>query len=687
MKPSYTSGFWVCAAIVGAFVLVVFGWTASIPLGAEDLQVYVDYIYFTGDNLVPEVFYGNGFGILPGEFVYKLGRKPEEVGGVYRPLTASLMALDYALCGVKSTCYHITNLLLQVACSIAVLALAWQLTGGNLPISLMAALLFTVNPTHSLTQVVMLQRSDILCTLFYALSVLFFARYVDRPTPARSRTNYALCAIFMVLALMSKEMAVTLPVAFLLYDLMRGVGNPLRLDVVRRLSKRHILFFAMLVGYILLRLAMFHGIGGYPGFAFSQSAAKPAALMLGRHNITSAISGLNHLFGVVSRSRLVRYSLLACIFGPLLFGTGRRIKFAIVMVGLAMLPVIALPSITPLYMYLSSAWFSIAVVASLWWLFMRLLRRRAATIAVIAVVGLGMFFSTSAVYSQIAVSKRRIDFAYRVSDDIIDLVSPMPKGARLYLVTPSMMESRGRVDFDPAIEAILRVKTNDLSLKLWPIPMHVPDEGAILFDAAVLDMEALHIDDRTYFFDNLTGRVRLRNDISERLRIRDAVRSLPGRLPGDYYGWQFGQSPFGWTVTDESGEPMRTELKNDSLVFEATGNATFVVSPRREFSTERLDRFSFTASIDAAGGPREFPVWVEWVSKKNPEWSGWRSQAVTVRSDGDFRRYEVDLGKDFNWVTANEVTRIRIHFPPIRARIALKSASIYFSKVLGHGRG
>ncbi|RLC45179.1 MAG: hypothetical protein DRH70_08040, partial [Candidatus Coatesbacteria bacterium] len=103
MKPSYTSGFWVCAAIVGAFVLVVFGWTASIPLGAEDLQVYVDYIYFTGDNLVPEVFYGNGFGILPGEFVYKLGRKPEEVGGVYRPLTASLMALDYALCGVKST--------------------------------------------------------------------------------------------------------------------------------------------------------------------------------------------------------------------------------------------------------------------------------------------------------------------------------------------------------------------------------------------------------------------------------------------------------------------------------------------------------------------------------------------------------------------------------------------------------
>jgi len=687
VKPSYSSRFWVCAAIVAAFVLAVFGWTASIPLGAEDLQVYVNYIFFTGENLVPQAFYGNGFGILPGEFVYKLGREPKEVGGVYRPLTASLMALDYALCGVKSTCYHITNLLLQVACSIAVLALAWQLSRGKLLTSLTAALLFTVNPTHSLTQVVMLQRSDILCTLFYALSVLFFARHVDETARGRSRAYYTLCAVFMVLALMSKEMAMTLPAAFLLYDLMTGLENPLKLPVALRLFKRHALFFAILVGYILFRIAIFHGIGGYPGFAFDDNAERPAALMLSRHNITGAISGLNHLFGVVSRSRLVRYSLLAAIFAPLLFGTGRRIKFAIVMTGVVMLPVIALPSITPLYMYLSSAWFSIGVLASLWWLLESLLRRRVAAAVLVVLVCLAAVFSTSAVYSQIAVSKRRIDFAYKASDDTIKLVSPMPKGAKLYLVTPSMIESRGRVDFDPAIEAILRVKTNDLSLKLWPIPMHLQDERLILFDAAALDMEALHVDERTYFLDDLTGKVRLRNDILGKLRTRDAVRSLPGRLPGDYYGWMFEQSLFGWTVTGAGGLPVRAGLQNDSLVFVASDCPTFVVSPRRELSTERLDRFSFRVSIDTALGPREFPVWVEWVSKTDPEWSSQRSRTVIVKSDSGFRKYEAELGKDFSWVTADDVTRIRIHFPPLRARIALKDVSVYFSKAPTHERG
>ena len=326
MIVRYSTAFWVCAAFVAAFVLVIFGYTGSIPLSAEDLQVYVNYTFFTSDDLIPEAFYGNGFGILPGEFVYKIGRKKEEVGGIYRPLTASLMALDYAVCGVESTCYHITNLLLQVACSIAVFALAWHLTQASIPASLAAALFFSVSPTHSLSQVVMLQRSDILCTLFYVLSVLFFARHVDEKRNAdfaivarntsitvstsaengSPRRDYVLCVAFMILSLMSKEMAATLPIAFLLFDLMTRFENPFRLSVLERLSRRHALFFGILVGYLLFRIIAFGGIGGYPGFALDKNVEGPAAFMLGRHNITNAISGLNHLFGVASSLRLVR---------------------------------------------------------------------------------------------------------------------------------------------------------------------------------------------------------------------------------------------------------------------------------------------------------------------------------------------------------------------------------------------
>ena len=685
MIVRYSTAFWVCAAIVAAFVLVVFGSTVSIPLSAEDLQVYVNYTFFTSDNLIPEAFYGNGFGILPGEFVYKIGRKKEEVGGVYRPLTASLMALDYAICGVESTCYHITNLLLQVACSIAVLALAWHLTQASIPASLAAALLFSVSPTHSLSQVVVLQRSDILCTLFYALSVLFFARHVDENRNDGSpRRDYVLCLAFMLLSLMSKEMAATLPIAFLLFDLMTRFENPFRLSVLERLSKRHALFFGILVGYLVFRIIAFGGIGGYPAFALDKNVEGPAAFMLGRHNITNAISGLNHLFGVASSSRLVRYSLLAAIFAPLLLGVSRRVKFAIVMTAVAMLPVLTQASISPLYMFLSSAWFSVGIVASLWWLLERLIKRKNAAIAVFAVlVGVLTCLFASNVFADISVSKKRIEFAYKTATRITELISPMPRGARLYLVTPSMMESQGRVDFDPAIEAVLRLKMNDHSLKLWPIPLNVEhDELMEQFQAAALDMEAIEVDEKTYFLGNISGELRLRTDILDSFRARAALRSLPGRLPGDYYGWAFdSQSLFGWTVTDAAGAPAQAELSGGDLVFTVSdGGPVFVVSPPCELNAKRVDRFAFEARIEQKdGGPAEFPVFVEWVSDTYPDWSSEQSRTVMLKSDGEYHDYVAAPGKDFNWVTTDHVTRMRIQFPAMRATAHIKSISMYYS--------
>ncbi len=683
----FSAAFFLCASIVAAFVLAVFGYTVSIPLSAEDLQVYVNYMFFTSDDLVPEAFYGNAFGILPGEFVHKFGRQPDEVGGVYRPLSASLMALDYAICGTESTCYHITNLLLQVACSIAVLALAWHLSHGSVPISLAAALLFSVNPTHSLSQVVMLQRSDILCTLFYVLSVLFFARHVDQRRDSRSSTNYVFCAVFMVLCFMSKEMAATLPIAFLLYDLVTRFENPFRLSVAQRLSRRHALFFGILVGYLLFRLVAFGGVGGYPGFTLDKGIEKPAALVFGRHNITNAISGLNHLFGVVSSSRFVRYSLLAVIFAPLLFRVNRRVKFALLMSAVAMLPVLTQASISPLYMFLSSAWFSVGVAASLWWLLERLVKRRVATIVFAVLVGLAAFSSASKVFAEIAVCERRIEFAYRTAAQITELISTMPKGAKLFLVTPTMVESSGRVDFDPAIEAILRVKENDHSLKLWPIPLNVEyDELMELLQAAAFDMEQIDVDEKTYFLGNLSGELRLRTDILNCFKSRAALRSVPGRKPGDYYGWVFDQSLFGWTVTDATGAPIGAELLSGNLVFTTSDGPVFVVSPRLELNTKRVDRFAFGARIERTDGPSEFPVYVEWVSGTYPDWSREQSRTVMLRNDGEFHDYVAEPGKDFHWVTASNGTRMRIHFPSMRARVHLMDIAIYYSGVPRHRR-
>ncbi|MBN1592329.1 MAG: glycosyltransferase family 39 protein [Candidatus Coatesbacteria bacterium] len=683
MNTQITRGFWVSALVVAAFVVAVFGGTVSIPLAAEDLQVYVNYIFFTSDDLFPEAFYGNGFGILPGEFVYKIGRKPEEVGGVYRPLTASLMALDFAICGVKSTSYHLTNLLLQIACSIAVLALAWQFTRGSLVVSSAAALLFTVNPTHSLTQVALLQRSDILCALFYVFSVLFYARYSDGEGDKGARRDYILCIVFMVLSLMSKEMAATLPIAFFLYDVFVHSENPFRLASLIKLAKRHIIFFAVLIFYLLFRIVAFQGIGGYPGFALAKDTEAPAVLLFGRHNITNTITGLNHLFGVASQSRLVRYSLLAVIFLPILFRTDKRVRYSIIMVPVAMLPILTMPSITPLYMYLSSAFFSVAVAASFYWILERIPRRGVGTAAfALLVILVGTLFSMD-VHSDIALFKRRIEFAYVTSDRIAELISPVPKGAKIYLITPTMMESEGRVDFDPAIEAVLRVKVNDHSLKLWPIPVNVErDEQMERFQAAALDMEQIEPDARTYFLDNLSGKLRLRPDVLDRFRSREAVRSVKRRQPGDYYAWVFNQDKLGWTVTDGNGMPIDTELLNDNLVYRVSGTPSFLIAPIRDLNPKRVDRASLSLKVVWPDGPPEFPVILGWTSNTYRNWSREQSRTVMVKNDGEFHEYISEPGKDYHWVTSEGVKRLRIQFPPMSGEVHLKKFAVYYSWVL-----
>src|SRR5437773_2378020 len=58
------------------------------------------------------------------------------------------------------------------------------------------------------------ERKDLLCALFWILAIAVYARYAARPSAGR----YAAVFAALALALMSKPMAVTLPLVLLLID-------------------------------------------------------------------------------------------------------------------------------------------------------------------------------------------------------------------------------------------------------------------------------------------------------------------------------------------------------------------------------------------------------------------------------------------------------------------------------------
>ena len=131
----------------------------------------------------------------------------------WHPLTWISHMIDVSLFGLAPGPAHLVNVAFHGANSLLVYAFALALL-RNWRASLLVAYLFLAHPLHVESVGWIAERKDVLCAMFYLLSLLAYLRYAARPGAGR----YALLLFAFVLALLSKPMAVTLPVALLLLD-------------------------------------------------------------------------------------------------------------------------------------------------------------------------------------------------------------------------------------------------------------------------------------------------------------------------------------------------------------------------------------------------------------------------------------------------------------------------------------
>lgn len=136
----------------------------------------------------------------------------------YRPLRWISYAIDYQLSGLNPLAYHISNILFHLLTTIIVYATIAAMT-GSARTAFFAACLFAVHPVHTDSVTYISGRRDILSTLFYLLGFNFFVR-----SRRNHRTGLLAPALACyLLAIASKEMAVTLPAIFFFYDLIRNL--------------------------------------------------------------------------------------------------------------------------------------------------------------------------------------------------------------------------------------------------------------------------------------------------------------------------------------------------------------------------------------------------------------------------------------------------------------------------------
>ncbi|MBN2584683.1 MAG: tetratricopeptide repeat protein [Planctomycetes bacterium] len=132
----------------------------------------------------------------------------------YHPLTWLSHALDISLFGLDHPWgHHLTSLLLH-ALNTALLVIVLQRLTGQLWPSVIVAALFGLHPVHVESVAWVSERKDVLSTLFMMLCLWAYVAWVRRPCWWR----YGLIALTLVLSLLAKPMAVTLPAVMLLLD-------------------------------------------------------------------------------------------------------------------------------------------------------------------------------------------------------------------------------------------------------------------------------------------------------------------------------------------------------------------------------------------------------------------------------------------------------------------------------------
>jgi hypothetical protein len=134
-------------------------------------------------------------------------------GANWHPLTTLSHMLDVALFGLEAGPMHWVSVLWHTL-NTALVFLVWRRLSGALWPSALVAALFALHPLHVESVVWISERKDLLSTAFWLLTLLAYARWLERPT----RLRYAAILIGTTFALLAKPMAVTLPGTLLLLD-------------------------------------------------------------------------------------------------------------------------------------------------------------------------------------------------------------------------------------------------------------------------------------------------------------------------------------------------------------------------------------------------------------------------------------------------------------------------------------
>jgi hypothetical protein len=233
-RPAWAALVAVCLAAALPFASTLRGYFLSDDFGLVQLFAGKPLPYFL--TLLTRTWVGDIYGGAAGDEL--------------RPTVALSYWLDARWGAASPLAYHVSNVALHVLTTLVVFATARSVAGLSVPGATFAAALFAVQPVHAETVAWISGRADSIPTLLYTASFLAYARW----RRSGSALPYGVSLVLALLALFSKQSAITIVGTLVAYDVLVE-GRPVPFSP--RSLRPYAPFALATLGYLGLRYALF----------------------------------------------------------------------------------------------------------------------------------------------------------------------------------------------------------------------------------------------------------------------------------------------------------------------------------------------------------------------------------------------------------------------------------------------
>lgn len=191
--------------VLSVLLIVILGLVAYSN-AIKDAFIWDDY------HLVKDNVYIRNWTAIPQIFSQDLGAGAGMEFSFYRPIQMITYMVDYSLWGLNAKVLHLSNILLHIFVALSIYWFIYILFKDRV-LSLITGILFVVHPIHTEAVSYISGRADSLAALFMFFSLICYIKYIN----TRKGHFYILVLLTCILALLSRENAIILPVLFLLY--------------------------------------------------------------------------------------------------------------------------------------------------------------------------------------------------------------------------------------------------------------------------------------------------------------------------------------------------------------------------------------------------------------------------------------------------------------------------------------